>query len=106
VGAAGGTSIQLRTARRRPSAKWIEETGYRPRSVEYVMSFQLIIGSADSGQAIYLARGADRVGAPDANETEAVRWFPLAETPRMISDGAIVGTATVIGVQHALLSAR
>lgn len=82
----------------------VEETGYRPRSIEYVMSFQPVIGSADSEQALYLARGADLVGIPDGNETEAVRWFPLSETPGMIADGVIVGAATIIGVQHALLS--
>lgn len=84
----------------------IEETGYRPHSVEYVTSFQPIVGSADSEQALYLARGADQVGVPDVNETEAVKWFPLAETSAMIADGRIVGAATIIGVQHALLSAR
>jgi 8-oxo-dGDP phosphatase len=83
----------------------VEETGYRPRSVEYVMSFQPIIGSADSEQAIYLAHGADKVGDPDGNETEAVKWFPLDETPAMIAEGQIAGAATIIGVQQALLSA-
>lgn len=82
----------------------VEETGYRPRSVEYVMTFQPIIGSADSEQKLYLARGADRVGSPDGNETEAIRWFPLEQTPAMIADGQIIGAATIIGVQHALLS--
>jgi 8-oxo-dGTP pyrophosphatase MutT (NUDIX family) len=75
----------------------VEETGYRPRSVEFVMTFQPIIGSADSEQELYLARGADRVGQPDGNETEAIRWFPLDATPAMIADGQIVGAATIIG---------
>jgi 8-oxo-dGTP pyrophosphatase MutT (NUDIX family) len=82
----------------------VEETGYRPRSVEYVMTFQPIIGSADSEQKLYLARGADQVGSPDGNETDAIRWFPLEETPAMIADGRIIGAATIIGVQYALLS--
>jgi 8-oxo-dGDP phosphatase len=82
-----------------------EETGYRPRSVEYVMTFQPIIGSADSEQEIYLARGADLVGKPDRNEIEAIQWFPLDNAPAMIADGQIAGAATIIGVQHALLSA-
>jgi hypothetical protein len=82
----------------------VEETGYKPRSVEYVMTFQPIIGSADSEQQLYLARGADQVGSPDGHETGAIRWFPLEETPAMIADGQILGAATIIGVQHALLS--
>jgi hypothetical protein len=42
-------------------------------------------------------------GAPDANETEAVRCIPLAEIPGLIASGEINGAATIIGVQHVLL---
>src|SRR5207248_11190883 len=59
-----------------------EETGYRPRSVERVLTFQPMAGSADSAHELYLARGADRVGAPLADEAEEVRWIPLAELLR------------------------
>jgi len=53
---------------------------------------------------LYLARGADRVGAPLADEAEEVRWIPLAELPALIATGQILGAATIIGVQHALLT--
>jgi 8-oxo-dGTP pyrophosphatase MutT (NUDIX family) len=33
-------------------------------------------------------RGADRTGTPDPNETEAVRWIPLAQLPGLIKDRA------------------
>jgi 8-oxo-dGTP pyrophosphatase MutT (NUDIX family) len=82
-----------------------EETGYRPRSIEHVLTFQPMAGTADSAHELYLARGADQVGAPDANETEAVRWVPLAEIPGLIAKGEIIGAATIIGVQHVLLTA-
>ncbi len=82
-----------------------EETGYRPRSVEHIVTFQPMTGTADSAHELYLARGADRVGAPEADETEAVRWMPLAELPGLIAKGEIVGAATIIGAQHALLTA-
>jgi 8-oxo-dGTP pyrophosphatase MutT (NUDIX family) len=82
-----------------------EETGYRPRSVEHVLTFQPMAGTADSAHELYLARGADQVGAPDANETEAVRWVPLAEIPGLLAKGEIPGAATIIGVQHVLLTA-
>lgn len=39
-----------------------EETGYRPRSIEPILTFQPMTGSADSAHELYLARGADRVG--------------------------------------------
>ena len=82
-----------------------EETGYRPRSVERVLTFQPMAGSADSAHELYLARGADRVGAPLADEAEEVRWIPLAELPGLIATGQIVGAATIIGAQLALLTA-
>jgi len=82
-----------------------EETGYRPRSIEHLVTFQPMTGTADSPHELYLARGADRVGVPEADETAAVRWMPLAELPGLIAKGEIVGAATIIGAQHALLSA-
>jgi 8-oxo-dGTP pyrophosphatase MutT (NUDIX family) len=83
-----------------------EETGYRPRSIEHVLTFQPMAGSADSAHEVYLAHGADSVGAPLADEAEEVRWMPLAELPALIATGKIVGAATIIGAQHALLTAR
>ena len=61
--------------------------------------------TADSAHELYLARGADHVSAPEADETAAVRWTPLAEIPALIADGTVVGAATIIGAQHALLTA-
>ena len=80
-----------------------EETGWRPRQVEFVMSFQPLIGNADYPQDLYLARGAEQVGEPEADEAADVRWVPLDDTPAMIASGEILGAVTVIGVQHALL---
>ena len=59
-----------------------EETGYRPRSIEPILTFQPMTGSADSAHELYLARGADRVGAPLADEAEEVRWIPLRRPAR------------------------
>ena len=58
-----------------------EETGYRPRSVEPILTFQPMTGSADSAHELYLARGANRVGAPLADEAEEVRWIPSPTCP-------------------------
>ena len=82
-----------------------EETGYRPRSIEPILTFQPMAGSADSAHELYLARGADRVGVPLADEAEEVRWIPLADLPGLIATGQILGAATIIGAQHALLAA-
>jgi 8-oxo-dGTP pyrophosphatase MutT (NUDIX family) len=80
-----------------------EETGWRPRNMRFVLSFQPMIGNADFPQDLYLARGADLVGKPAADETAAVRWVPLDEAAAMITTGDLAGAASVIGVQHALM---
>lgn len=80
-----------------------EETGWRPRGVRFVLSYQPMIGNADFPQDLYLARGADLVREPAAEETAAVRWVPLDEAAAMISSGEIVGAGTIIGIQHALM---
>jgi 8-oxo-dGDP phosphatase len=80
-----------------------EETGWRPRGIEFVMSSQPIIGDADYPQDLYLAHGAELVGEPEVDETAEVDWVPVDETPAMIARGEILGAITIIGVQHALL---
>ena len=79
-----------------------EETGWRPRDVTFLLSYQPMIGSADAPQDIYLAHGADRVGEPEIDEAETVRWVPIEEAQAMIARGEILGAATVIGVMHAV----
>ncbi len=79
-----------------------EETGWRPRAVEFLLTFQPAIGSADAPQDVYVARGADLVGEPEIDEAEAVRWVPVDEAQEMIRRGEILGAATVIGVMHAV----
>lgn len=79
-----------------------EETGWRPRNVRFLFSFQPMIGSADAPQDLYLARGADLVGEPHVDEAEAVRWMPLDEADQRIQGGEIIGAATVMAVLHAL----
>lgn len=81
----------------------LEETGWLPRAVEFAMSCQPMIGSADSPQDLFLARGAERVRQPEADETSEVRWVPLPEAMVMITRGEILGAITIIGLQHALL---
>jgi 8-oxo-dGTP pyrophosphatase MutT (NUDIX family) len=78
-----------------------EETGWRPRTVEFLLTFQPALGSADAPQDLYVAHGADLVGEPEINEAEAVRWVPVGEAQDMIRRGEILGAATVIGVMHA-----
>lgn len=80
-----------------------EETGWRPRTMEHLVTFQPAVGSVDQPQIIYLSRGADPTGAdPDLNEAEFVEWIPLYEIPVLATRGEIVGAATIIGALHVL----
>ena len=79
-----------------------EETGWRPRTVRHLLTFQPIVGSADCPQDVYIGYDATLTGTPDANESERTRWVPLSEIPAMIARGDIVGAATIIALQYAL----
>lgn len=84
-----------------------EETGWRPRSMEFLLTFQPMMGNADSPQDLYLARGADHIGRPsDVNEAERVAWLPLSSVPELIKRQEAMGAATVIGVYAALADRR
>jgi 8-oxo-dGTP pyrophosphatase MutT (NUDIX family) len=80
-----------------------EETGWRlVGKPAFVMSFQPMIGNADSPQDIYYAKGAVEVGRTDVNETARIAWLPLDKAAQMITTGEIVGAGSVIGIMHAL----
>ncbi|WP_324189153.1 NUDIX domain-containing protein [Nocardia otitidiscaviarum] len=82
-----------------------EETGWRPRTMKHLVTYQPAVGTLDHPQEIYLAEGADLTDtSPDINEAEDVRWFPLEQAVRMIDQGDIVGAATVVAVYRALSS--
>ena len=79
-----------------------EETGWRlVERPELVMTFQPMIGNADSPQELYYAVGAEQVGRPDINESDRVAWVAIDDALKMIERGEIVGAATVIGVLYA-----
>jgi len=76
-----------------------EETGWRPRTMQFLCSFQPMVGTADAENLLYLARGADDTGAaPDINEAQQLRWMPLDEAVERIASGEIVGAASVVGI--------
>jgi 8-oxo-dGTP pyrophosphatase MutT (NUDIX family) len=81
----------------------VEETGWRPRGVEFVMSCQPLIGNADFPQDLFLAVGADRVGEPEADEASEVQWVDADDLQGLIAAGEILGAMTIIGAQHVLL---
>lgn len=81
-----------------------EETGWRPRSLEPLVTFQPMVGTVDQTNLVYLGRGADHIGtAPDINEAERVEWIPLDDVERRMRLGEIVGAGSVSGLLAVLL---
>ena len=82
-----------------------EETGWRPRTIEQLLTFQPMVGTIDQANIVYLARGADQTGTTlDINEAERISWIPLTEVQQRINDGEIVGAGSVAGLLSVLLA--
>jgi 8-oxo-dGDP phosphatase len=83
-----------------------EETGWRPRRVERLWSFQPMVGSADAENVVFIGRDPEFTGEPvDINEAEKVAWVPLSSVLDKMAKGEIVGAASQIALLH-LLSTR
>jgi 8-oxo-dGTP pyrophosphatase MutT (NUDIX family) len=81
-----------------------EETGWRPRAMEPLVTFQPMVGTIDQENVVFISRGADYTGAaPDVNEAERVEWIPLDQIQQRMSDGEIVGAGSVSGLLAVLL---
>ena len=82
-----------------------EETGWRPHTMQPLLTIQPMVSTIDQDNRLYLARGADPTGAdPDINEASAVAWIPLDEVPDRIGKGEIVGAASVSALLAVLLA--
>lgn len=79
-----------------------EETGYRPREIEHLVTYQPMAGMVDAEHILFLARGAERVAEP-AGEVEAdiIEWVPMADVPAMIARGDIWSSGALIGLYAA-----
>ncbi len=84
-----------------------EETGWRPRAMSHLVTFQPMAGMVDSEHWIFIGRGADQIGPPtDRNEAERTEWIPLVEVRELIAQGHIWGAGTLIALLHILSSGR
>lgn len=80
-----------------------EETGWRPQSLEHVVTFQPMVGMVDSPHEIYVGHGATRVGDPsDLEESGHVEWVPLADIPGLMARGDLMGSGTLVALLHVL----
>ncbi|MDT0469656.1 NUDIX domain-containing protein [Streptomyces gibsoniae] len=81
----------------------IEETGWRPKNLEHVVTYQPMVGMVDSPHEIFVARGAEKVGEPtDLEEAGHIEWVPLADVPGLMARGELLGSGTLVALLHIL----
>ncbi|MEW2312248.1 NUDIX domain-containing protein [Streptomyces sp. NPDC006864] len=81
----------------------VEETGWRPKSLEHIVTYQPMVGMVDSPHEIFVGHGAERVGDPtDLEETGHIEWVPLADIPGLMARGELMGSGTLVALLHIL----
>ena len=84
-----------------------EETGYRPRNLKHVVTFEPMVGTVRSAHHVYLSRGAQRVSENAAELNEGrFEWVELSEVPGLIAAGLIVNSGSLVGLLHVLAFER
>jgi len=80
-----------------------EETGWRPKNIDFLGSFQPMIGSADAENLLYVAHGADYIGdETDINEAARVDWLPLVSVRELMASWEIVGAGSQVALLRIL----
>ena len=66
-----------------------EETGYRLRRIEPLVTMNPLNGISSHVAHIFVGRDAVRTGEPDPAEAARVEWVPLNEIPALIRKGLV-----------------
>jgi 8-oxo-dGTP pyrophosphatase MutT (NUDIX family) len=85
----------------------VEETGWRPKSLEHIVTYQPMVGMVDSPHEIFVGHGAKRVGEPtDLEEAGHIEWIPLADVPGLMARGELMGSGTLVALLYILANRR
>lgn len=79
-----------------------EETGYRPRTSDHLVTFEPMVGTVRCAHHVYLSRGAERVTKPSEINEGAFEWVAIAHLPELIAKGRIVNSGSLVGLLHML----
>ncbi len=79
-----------------------EETGYRPRSVEHLVTFEPNVGMVRNAHHVFLARGAEKVAEATELNEGTFEWVLLADVPELIRTQKIVNSGSLVGLLHVL----
>ncbi len=66
-----------------------EETGYRPRHIEPLITMNPLNGISSHTTHIFVGTDATRTGEPDPAEAAKVEWVPLNEIPGLVRKGLV-----------------
>ena len=80
----------------------VEETGYRPRSLEPLITFEPAVGMLRNPHHVFLARGAELIADPTEVDEGQFEWVPLDKVRSLIQDGKIANSGTLVGLLHVL----
>lgn len=80
----------------------LEETGYRVRNIEHLVTFEPMIGMVRNAHHVFLARGAELVADPTELNEGKFQWLPLRDVPDLIRTGKIVNSGSLVGLLHLL----
>jgi 8-oxo-dGTP pyrophosphatase MutT (NUDIX family) len=79
-----------------------EETGYRARSVEHIVTFEPNIGMVRNAHHVFLARGVEKVAEASELNEGTFEWVPLADVPALIHSQQIVNSGSLVGLLYVL----
>lgn len=97
---AGGVDPEedLESAARRET---LEETGWAPGRLRPQVRFHPSNGLSDQVFHIFVADGAEHVGAPsDPSESERISWVDLAEVRAHLRDGRVTDGLSLTALTH------
>ncbi|MEV8310452.1 NUDIX domain-containing protein [Streptomyces flavidovirens] len=82
-----------------------EETGWRPDSLDHVVTYQPMVGMVDSPHEIFVGKGAQHIGDPtDIEEAGHIAWVPLSDIPGLMARDELMGSGTLVALLHLLAS--
>ena len=85
----------------------LEETGWRPRSLRHLLTFQPMPGMVDTPHALFVAEGAEKVEEPtDAEEAAVIDWVPMADVLELARRGDILGSGSLVALMYLLAERR
>jgi 8-oxo-dGTP pyrophosphatase MutT (NUDIX family) len=79
-----------------------EETGYRPSSIDHLVTFEPMVGTVRSPHHVFLVRGASKVGEASELNEGLFEWVALSDLPELIGSGKVVSSGSLIGLLYLL----